>query len=152
MWWYTDLIYRPDVQFTDQKKTAKKVTKNWNWPFLISQLLKIFNINTDHKSKMVWNKRHNLQARTVQFADQKKVWIGTNSTNRTVDHWQYWKLSNINSCLSFWTSLKSKVQLIQFTDQQKGTKKVTWAIYRPDEKKLKKVLESWNWTFHKWQY
>ena len=45
-----------------------------------------------------------------------------------------------------------KAQLIQFTDQQKGTKKVTWTIYRPDEKKLKKVLESWNWTFHKWQY
>ena len=34
--------------------------------------------------------------------------------------------------------LKSKVQLIQFTDQQKGTKKVTRAIYRPDEKKAKK--------------
>ena len=31
-----------------------------------------------------------------------------------------------------------------YTDRQKGTKKVTWAIYRPDEKKLKKVLESWN--------
>ena len=73
------------VQFTDQKKTAKKVTKNWNWPFLISQLLKISNINTGHKSKMVWNKRHNLQTRIVQFADQKKVWIGTNSTNRTFD-------------------------------------------------------------------
>ena len=28
-----------------------------------------------------------------------------------------------------------------YTDQQKGTKKVTRAIYRPDEKKLKKVLE-----------
>ena len=25
-----------------------------------------------------------------------------------------------------------------YTDRQKGTKKVTWAIYRPDEKKLKK--------------
>ena len=44
----------------------------------------------------------------------------------------------MNLCLSFWASLKSKAQLIQFTDQQKGTKKVTWAIYRPDEKKLKK--------------
>ena len=47
----------------------------------------------------------------------------------------------MNSCLSFWTSLKSKVQLTQFTDQQKGTKKETWAIYRPDEKKAKK--KSW---------
>ena len=47
-------------------------------------------------------------------------------------------------CLSFLTSLKSKVKLIQLTDQQKGTKKVTSAIYRPDEKKLKNVLESWN--------
>ena len=41
-------------------------------------------------------------------------------------------------------SLKSKVQLIQLTDQQKGTKKVTSAIYRPDEKKVKNVLESLN--------
>ena len=30
---------------------------------------------------------------------------------------------------------------MQFTDQQKETKKVTWTIYRPDEKKLKKFLE-----------
>ena len=29
------------------------------------------------------------------------------------------------------------MQLTQFTDQQKVTKNVTWAIYRPDEKKLK---------------
>ena len=85
MWWYTDLIYRPDVKFKDQKKTAKKVTKNWSWPFLISQQLKISNINTDDKSKMVRNKRHNLQTRIVQFADQKKVWLGTNSINRTFD-------------------------------------------------------------------
>ena len=35
---------------------------------------------------------------------------------------------------------------------KKVTKKVTWAIYRPDEKKLKKTMENWNWTFHKWQY
>ena len=60
------------VQFTDQKKTTKKETKNWNWPFLISQQLKISNINTGHKSKMVWNNRHNLQTRNVQFTDQKK--------------------------------------------------------------------------------
>ena len=77
---------RPDLyNLQARKKTAKKVTKNWNWPFLISQLLKISNINTGHKSKMFWNKRHNLQTRIVQFADQKKVWIGTNSTNRTFD-------------------------------------------------------------------
>ena len=35
-------------------------------------------------------------------------------------------------------SIKSKVQVIQLTDQEKGTKKVTGAIYRPDEKKAKK--------------
>ena len=42
--------------------------------------------------------------------------------------------------------LKSKIQLIQFTGQQKGTKKVTWVIYIPDQKdqKAKKVLESWS--------
>ena len=31
----------------------------------------------------------------------------------------------------------SKTQLIQFTDQKKGTKKVNSAIFRPDKKKLK---------------
>ena len=60
------------AQFTDQKKTTKKETKNWNWAFLKIKLLKISNINTGHKSKIVWNKRHNLLTRTVQFADQKK--------------------------------------------------------------------------------
>ena len=35
-------------------------------------------------------------------------------------------------------SLKSTAQLIQFTDQRKVTKNVTWAIYRPDDKKLEK--------------
>ena len=68
------------VQFTDQKKTATKVTKNWSWLFLISKTLKISNINTDHKFKITLNMKHNLQARIVQFTDQKKVWIGTNST------------------------------------------------------------------------
>ena len=31
----------------------------------------------------------------------------------------------MNQCLSFWTSLKSKTQLIQFTGRQKVTKKFT---------------------------
>ena len=83
------MIYRPDLRtwctIYRPEKTAKKVTKTWNWLFLISQLLKISNINTDHESKMVWNKRHNLQTRIVPFADQKKYWIGTNSTNRNLD-------------------------------------------------------------------
>ena len=73
------------VQFTDHNKTTEKVTKNWNWPFLISQYLKISNIKTGHKSKMVWNKKHNLQTKIAQFADHKKVWIGTNSINQTFD-------------------------------------------------------------------
>ena len=37
----------------------------------------------------------------------------------------------------------SKTKLIQFTDQQKGTKNVTFTMW-PDKKKLKKVPESWN--------
>ena len=45
------------VQFTDQKKTAKKVTKGSLRRnikgFLISQHLKTSNINTGHKCKMV---------------------------------------------------------------------------------------------------
>ena len=62
MWGHTDqiyTIYRPE-------KTAEKVTKNWIWPFLISQLLEISNINIGHKF------RYNLQTRIVQFTDQKK--------------------------------------------------------------------------------
>ena len=42
MWWYTELIWT--IYRTEKK--AKKVTKNWNWPFLIPQLLKTSNINT----------------------------------------------------------------------------------------------------------
>ena len=34
--------------------------------------------------------------------------------------------------------MKSKAQLIQFTDKQKRTKKVTWVIYGQDKEKLKK--------------
>ena len=71
------------VQFTDQKKTAKKVTKNWNWPFLISQQLKISNINTGHTFKILWNRRFNLLTWIIQITDQKNVWIVTNSTNRS---------------------------------------------------------------------
>ena len=83
------MISRPDLQtwctIYRPATTAKKVTKTWNWPLSISQLLKISNINTGHESKMVWNKSHNLQTISVQFAGQKKVWIGTNSTNPTFD-------------------------------------------------------------------
>ena len=35
----------------------------------------------------------------------------------------------------------SKTQLILFIDQQKGTQKVTWAIFRSDEKKVKISIE-----------
>ena len=51
--------------------------------------------------------------------------------------------------LNFCAALKSKALLTQFADQQKVTKKVTWAIYIAEEKKAKKVIESWNWTFNK---
>ena len=69
IWRYTDQIY---IIYIPQKK-ARKVTKKWNWPFLTSQPLKISNINTGHKFKMVWNRRYNLQTRIVQFTDQKKT-------------------------------------------------------------------------------
>ena len=36
----------------------------------------------------------------------------------------------------------SKTQLIQFTDQQKGTKNVTFTTCRPEKNKIKKILES----------
>ena len=80
------MICRPDLyNLQTREKTTKNVTKNWNWPFLGSQLLNISNINTGHKSKMVWNKKNNLRSRIVQFGDQKKVWTDTNSTNQTFD-------------------------------------------------------------------
>ena len=112
------------VQFTDQKKTARKVTKNWNWPFLISQPLKISNINTGHKFKMVWNRRHNLQARIVQFTDQKKT------AKKVTKNWnwpflisQRLKISNINTGHKFKIFWNRKHNLltwiIQFTAQKK---------------------------------
>ena len=80
--------------------------------FLNISLLKTYNINTDHKSMMVSNKRHHLQNKIVQFIGQKKAWIGTLAILKTLKY-----------KLSFWTSLKSKTQLIQFTDRQTGTLK-----------------------------
>ena len=35
--------------------------------------LKTSNINTTHETKMVCNKRHNLQTKLAQFIDQKEV-------------------------------------------------------------------------------
>ena len=95
------------VQFTDQKK---KVIENWNWPFLISQYWKppisTLAIN------LWWSQIRGIICRTiVQFIVQKKAWIGTIAI-----------LKGLKNKLS-WTSLKSKTQLIQFTDQQTGTLK-----------------------------
>ena len=61
---------------------------------------------------MVSNKRHNLQNRIVQFRGQKKTSIGTIAI-----------LKGLKYELSFWTSLQSNTQFIQFTDQQTGTLK-----------------------------
>ena len=47
MWGHTDQIYT----IYKPEKTAEKVTKNWIWPFLISQLLEISNMNIGHKFK-----------------------------------------------------------------------------------------------------
>ena len=72
-------------------------------------ILKTYNFNTGHKSVMVSNKWHNLQNKIVQFTGQKKAWIGTIAI-----------LKGLKYKLSFWTSLKSKTQLIQLTDRQTG--------------------------------
>ena len=74
-------------------------------------ILKTYNFNTGYKSAMVSNKWHNLQNKIVQFTGQKKAWIGTIAI-----------LKGLKYKLSFWTSLKSKTQLIQ-TDEQTGTLK-----------------------------
>ena len=75
-------------------------------------ILKTYNFNTGYKSAMVSNKWHNLQNKIVQFTGQKKAWIGTIAI-----------LKGLKYKLSFWTSLKSKSQLIQLTDRQTGTLK-----------------------------
>ena len=59
---------------------------------------------------MVSNKNHNLQNRIVQ------LWIGIIAI-----------LEGLKYELSFWTSLKSKTQFIQFTDIQTGTLKC-WIV------------------------
>ena len=74
-------------------------------------ILKTYNFNTGHKSMMVSNKWHNLQNNN-KFTGQKKAWIGTIAI-----------LKGLKYKLSFWTSLKSKTQLIQLTDRQTGTLK-----------------------------
>ena len=79
-------------------------------------ILKTYNINTGHKSMMVSNKRHNLQNKIVQSTGLKKAWIGTIAI-----------LKGLKYKLSFWTSLKSNTQLIQFTDRQTGMLKC-WNI------------------------
>ena len=112
------------VQFTDQKKTAKKVTKNWNWPFLISQPLKISNINTGHKLKMVWNRRSNLETRIVQFTDQKKTAKKvTKNLNWPFLISQQLKISNINTGHKFkivWNVTHNFLtRTVQITDQRK---------------------------------
>ena len=61
---------------------------------------------------IVSNKRHSLQSKTVQFTGQKKARIGTLAI-----------LKGLKYKLSFWASLKSKTQLIQFADRQTGTLK-----------------------------
>ena len=43
----------------------------------------------------------------------------------------------------------SKIQLTQFTDQQKGTKNVTYTIFRPDKNKVKKSTGKFELNFPK---
>ena len=143
-------IYRPE-------KTTKKVTKNWNWPFLISQQLKISNINTGHKSQMVW-KRHNLQTRGIIYRLNLFNCRPEKSLNKH-------KLYKSN----FWYTAILKSLKYKFMFKLLGISEVkgsTYTIYWPTKrdwksdfnnlqtrwKQAKKVLESWNWTFHKWQY
>ena len=82
------------IQFTDQQKGTENVTcticrpdKNkvkkgsgkleLNFPKIHP------NINNVCVSWHFQNVMHNLQTRFSQFTDQKKVWDGTNNTNRT---------------------------------------------------------------------
>ena len=71
------------AQFTDQKKISQKSNYKLKVTLLNISVLKTSNINTAHKFKMIWNKRHNLQTRFELFTDQKNVWKGANSMNWT---------------------------------------------------------------------
>ena len=75
-------------------------------------ILKAYNSNTGHESVMVSNKWHNLQNKIVQFTGKKNTWVGAIAI-----------LKGLKYKLSFWTSLKSKTQLLQLTDRQTGTLK-----------------------------
>ena len=94
----------------------------------------------------------NLSTRFVKFIDQKKSEIVQKaqmelSINSNTKSSQIWINAYVTGHL--WDLFyDSKTQLMQFTDPQEGTKMVTRAIYRPDEKKIKKVLKSCNWNFH----
>ena len=127
IWVFTDqicTIYR-------QEKAARKVTKNWNWPFLISQPLK-----SPLSTRMVWNRRYNLQTRIVEFTDHKKT------ANQVTKNWNWpflishqLKISNINTGHKFkiWNSRHNLlIRIIQITDQKKvwiGTNSINWLLY-----------------------
>ena len=69
------------------------------------------------------NVTHNLQIRFPQFTDQKKVWYGTNTTNRTFYKQQYYKVSNAYVTGHLRSMLyDSKTQIIQFTNWKSGWK------------------------------
>ena len=144
------MIYRPD--FYNLKIRKKQLKKLRTELTLVNMLLpKNSNISTSHKSRMVWNKKDNLQTRLTQLTHQKNVWIGKNGTNWNLHKWQYWKVFNINLCLSFCTSPKSKTHFIQLIINKMRLKK--WLEQFTDHmKKAKKLLENWNWNLHKWQY
>ena len=108
------MIYRPDLyNLQTWKKTAKQVTKNWNWHFLIShyQKLPISTLFINLK----WSETRSVICRPELYS------LHTRRKSEKVETVQI-KLS------------KSKTQLKQFNDQQKVTKNVSWAIYRPNKK------------------
>ena len=65
------MIYRPDLQNLQTRKKQKNYLE-LKLTFLIISILRTSNINTDHKSMMVSNKRHNVKNRILQFTGQKK--------------------------------------------------------------------------------
>ena len=80
------------IPFTDQQKGIKKLTctickpdkislKTRNLELNLPQIHS--NINNFYVSWHFQDVMHNLQTIFLQFTDQKKVWNGTNSTNRT---------------------------------------------------------------------
>ena len=117
MWWYTDLIckiYRPAKN--------KKFTKNWNWPFLLSQYweppISTLTIN------LWWSQIRGIMWRTEVYNLQARK-------------------KSLNRCNSNTKRSQIKIKLLDISEIKDSTHTIYWSTTWNVE-----MLEQWNWTFH----